>query len=301
MERQACTLGVDIGGTKVAVVVCDERGHVILEDRTPTAVSGGVDPGLAISLELARDVRDRATAKGLDITGIGVGMPEYVDRNGLVTSHEVVDWVTQPTTLFEQLGPTWVESDVRCGALAEATIGAGRELSCFMYVTVGTGLSSSLVIDGKPWSGHRGEAIAIGELPVEGLGSADGTNLEAYASGAGMAARYATHNGAAPASRVIDLATKGDTIAQEIVRSSANALGRALAAMASIVDPEAFVLGGGLGTSGGEWHSYLVEAYQLALHPRPNPPHLLLAKLMEDSGAVGAALLPHTDKKDVAN
>ena len=146
MESQACTLGVDIGGTKVAVVVCDERGRVILEDRTPTAVSGGVDPGLVISLELARDVRDRATAKDLDITGIGVGMPEYVDRNGRVTSHEVVDWVTQPKTLFEQLGPTWVESDVRCGALAEATIGAGRELSCFMYVTVGTGIGGGLVV-----------------------------------------------------------------------------------------------------------------------------------------------------------
>jgi glucokinase len=226
------------------------------------------------------------------VQGIGVGVPEYVSPAGELTSREVMDWDIQPSELFGTLGPVWIESDVRCGALAEARQGAGRELDSFMYVTVGTGLSSTLVVRGAPWMGHRGEAIALGELPVDSFLDVSRINLESFCSGAGMAIRYEALTGQAPEAHLANEAASGDTAAHEVLVSGARALGRALAATAKIVDPAAFVLGGGLGTSRGLWQGELYREYEAAVGPRPGAPPLIQATLGEDSGAIGAALLP---------
>ena len=284
------TLGVDIGGTKVAVVVCDPDGRVVLRDRASTFVGGHRDPGLAISFDVASRLYEKAKSSGLEIDGVGVGVPEYVTADGVLSSNEVMEWTTQPSELFAPLGRLTVESDVRCGAIAEARVGAGRGLNSFMYVTVGTGLSSTFVINGEAWAGQRGEAIAFGEVPVDGLAASDSANLESYSSGAGMAARYREATGIDPESAVAILAARGDAMAHHIATSSAVALGRALSLIARVLDPAAFVLGGGLGTSQGLWRTSLDEAYLAATQSRPNPPPLVTAHLGEDSGAVGAAL-----------
>ncbi len=284
------TLGVDIGGTKVAAVVCDPNGRVVLRDRESTFVGGHRDPGLAISFDVASRLYEKAKSGGLEIDGVGVGVPEYVTADGVLSSNEVMEWTTQPSELFAPLGRVTVESDVRCGAIAEARVGAGRGLNSFMYVTVGTGLSSTFVINGETWAGQRGEAIAFGEVPVDGLVASDSANLESYSSGAGMAVRYREATGIDPASAVAILADQGDPIAHEITTSSALALGRALSLIACVLDPGAFVLGGGLGTSSGLWWKKLGEVYLACSMSRSNPPRLIRATLGEDSGAVGAAI-----------
>ena len=105
-----------------------------------------------------------------------------------------------------------------------------------------------------------------------------------------MAARYFQKTGATSDLAVAILAEQGDSTAYDITTSSALALGRALAQIACVLDPTAFVLGGGLGTSQGLWRTSLEAAYAKATRARPNPPSLLTATLGEDSGAVGAAL-----------
>ena len=190
-------------------------------------------------------------------------------------------------TLGVDIGGTKV-SAVVCDP--EARIGAGRGLTSFMYVSVGTGLSSTFVVNGQTWAGQRGEAIAFGEIPLEGLMSSDSVNLESYSSGAGMAERYREATGADPETAVAILAEQGDDVAYEIAMSSALALGRALSLVARVLDPAAFVLGGGLGASTGLWWTTLAQEFEARSTSRPNPPRLIRAQLGEDSGAVGAAL-----------
>lgn len=288
----ALALGVDVGGTKTRVGVVDSDGALVMLDEVPTAAEGGADPGLRRSLALARVVAEQADAQGLSISAIGVGVPEYVDATGLLRSRDVIGWDVQPLQVFSDLGPLTVESDVRCGALAESAVGAGRDVDSMLYASIGTGISCSLVIAGRPWSGHRGDAIALGELPVQGsIDSGASVTVEEFASGAAIARRYErmTEEIVTGAADVVARAAGHDTRAAGIVESSAMALGAALAWAVHLMDPERVVLGGGLGASGGHWAEVLCDSY--AAHSRPDPPPLITAALGANSAVVGAGLV----------
>lgn len=288
----AIALGVDIGGTKARAALVTAEGSLHLCCETPTAAAGGADPGLTRSLALAIDVVTQSRDQGWQVDAIGVGMPEYVDAHGLLRSRDVMAWDVQPVELFASLGDVVVDSDVRCGALAEARVGAGAGFGSMLYASVGTGISSTLVIDGTPWRGHRGEAIALGELPVErSIDTGTAANLEQFASGAAIARRYARLTGEAPEGGrgVLARADSGDRRAAGVVESAAVALGVALAWAVHLVDPALIVLGGGLGTSGGRWADVVRESY--AARCRPSAPDVVAARLGSDSGVVGAGLI----------
>ena len=314
------TLGLDVGGTKVAGGLVDATGEVLHRLSAPTERDGLRDPGFAVSLPLARRLLDLAAAKGLLVHGIGLGVPEYVAAGGRVTSAEVMGWDAQPAAAFGALGlPVTVQSDVRCGALAEARHGAGRGAGSFLYVSVGTGISSTFVLDGVPWPGARGEAIALGELPVSATLAPGGPpTLEPFASGAAILHRYLAAAERAPAdpdptagepddepvdrplARPIDrpvdgpgidrAATQGDPLAVRVIDSSAQALAAALHSAVALLDPERVVLGGSLGTSNGRWAHALRDGYAALTARRPGAPALVPAALGPDAGIIGAAL-----------
>lgn len=234
---------------------------------------------------------DRARDHGWAIDAVGIGVPEYVDANGLLRSRDVIAWDRQPGDVFSDLGRVVVESDVRCGALAEARVGAGVGLDSMLYASIGTGISSALVIGGELWRGHRGEAIALGELPVDrALDRGSATTLEEFASGAAIARRYSRTTGdlVTGAREVIMRADRGDTRAATIVDSAAHAIGAALAWAVHLIDPERIVLGGGLGSSGGRWADLARRSY--VERSRPESPDIRVADLGADSGVVGAGL-----------
>jgi glucokinase len=300
-------LGVDVGGTKSRAVLLGpdqpDRGGladppdltVVAMDEVPTATSERADPGLGASHALAHRLRDRALEQGLHITGVGIGVPEYV-RGGLLHSDLVLAWTVQPGELFADIAPVTVESDVRCGALAETVLGAGRDSTSMLYASIGTGISSSFVVGGHVWEGHRGEAIALGELPIDrDLDPGVAHTLEEFASGSAIARRYsrATGQQVAGAREVLALAEGHDPRARAIVESAASAIGAALAWAVYLVDPQVVVLGGGLGSSGGWWTQQINERYQRL--SRPSPPPLLPAECGADSGAIGAALASFAD------
>ena len=287
----AVALGVDVGGTKTRVALVDLEGHVIEVSEIPTSVEGGADPGLARSLALARDVTRRAGEQGWAIGGVGVGMPEYVDAAGMLRSRDVMAWDRQPAELFTEWGPVVVESDVRCGALAESLLGAGRGASSMLYVSIGTGISCALVIEGRLWRGHRGEAIALGELPVDRtLDASETTTLEQYASGAAIARRYSHVTGHAVdgAREVLARADAHDIRAERVVEGAATAVGAALAWAVHLLDPQVVVLGGGLGASEGPWCELVGRSY--LERSRPEAPPIVTATLGANSGVVGAGL-----------
>jgi glucokinase len=164
-----------------------------------------------------------------------------------------------------------VESDVRSAAFAEAWIGAGAGCETFVYLTVGTGIAFSLVIDGRPHTGAHGNALILGVPPVESI-----------ASGAALAA----------AAR---LPTAQDVFARpelhELVDAAADELGRAMAWLVNALDPELIVIGGGLGMR-REYRDAATDAMRPHIEARPSREVAVVpAALGAHSGAIGAAAM----------
>ena len=286
------SIGIDIGGTKVLGVTLDANAKILDRERASSLKDGRRDPGLNMSLGVAERLRLRAEERGDVVLSVGIGVPEYVNETGLLTSRLVMEWDVQVLDLFGHLGRVEVESDVRCAAIAESILGAGQSLMSFLYVSIGTGISSCLVFDGEPWRGARGEAIAFGELVVARAKDGGGVTLEEFSSGAGMCRRYtaATGSGVLGAEDLMELAGAGDLEAQEILSTSVHAVGRALTTAVDLLDPSALIVGGGLGTSGGLWWEQVLAEYRAGTAKRPDAPPLLVSALGSDAGAIGAAL-----------
>ena len=225
-------LGVDVGGTKIAAARVDvERGTVLGSRRRSTAPERGPDAVLADCRALVAQMAD-------DVTAVGLAVCELVDPCGRLRSAETVDW--REIDLFATFD--WVESDVRAAALAEARFGAGRDQADFLYVSVGSGISHCLMVDGQPRLGVRGSAIGTG-APL----------VETWSGGLALARR----SGHATAEEAL-----ADPSAAEIVEDGARRLGLALAALVNALDPGALIIGGGLGL-----HDAYRERVEAALRP----------------------------------
>ncbi|HEY8581393.1 MAG TPA: ROK family protein [Capillimicrobium sp.] len=291
-------IALDAGGTKLAGGLARAGGELLVEElRQTPQTADGRDPGLRATLALAADLAAEAGARGLTVVGICAGLPEYVDAGGRLTSCDVLAWEAQPAELLAPLVPGGrcvVEADVRCGALAEGRFGAAAELGTWLYVSLGTGLSSTLVVERQPLRGARGEAIALGELDVPAaVEPVSSGNLEMYCSGEGVRRRYEAASGEDPggALGVAQRAGAGDALAAGTLRSAGRALGRVLAGLVGLLDPEAVVLGGGLGTAPGLLRDELLDAYGRRAGHRPGAPPVLPAALGSRAGLVGAGLL----------
>lgn len=288
---------LDIGGTKIVGALIDPAGWRVLH-RVITATPGtpgAADPGLVATAAVARDLAGRAAAVDHQVRSVGAGFPEYV-ADGRLTSREVIGPSAAPdqvlTGEFGAEAVIMIDSDVRLGASAEARLGAGRGVGSFLYVSWGTGLSSTLVIDGQAWAGAHGEAIALGEFPVP-AGIADGppVGLETFASGAGIAHRDARSGaGMTDGARgVLARAAAGDPAAAAVLDSAARALGAALAAAVRLLDPAAVIFGGGLGSVADLTGRVITEARTRL--PSRSGCRWLPAQLGADSGLFGAAIL----------
>lgn len=249
------------------------------------------------TLALAEALLAEAGSRNLAPRGIGVGVPELVDPTGNITSSHSLAWEGMPVQdVFSRLAPAIVESDVRAGALAEAMYGAGQGYRLFVYVTVGTGISSTLVQDGRPFAGARGNALIMASSPFTTECSVCGTVLnpvlEAYASGPALVARYNRHasRSAGRGEDVTAAAEAGDETAIKVVTSAGEALGNSVGFLVNVMDPEAVVVGGGLGSAGGLfWDSFVAgtRAHIWAENSRRLP--IVAAAMGVDSGLVGAA------------
>ncbi|MCG5213786.1 ROK family protein [Streptosporangium sp. KLBMP 9127] len=283
-------LGIDVGGTKVLGALVHRDGTVRETWSLPSRDERGADPGSEVTLRVAAELAARAGAAGLTITAVGAGFPEYISA-GRLTSDEVVAWREQPGDLLARLLPgipVVIESDVRCGALAEARLGAGAGLRSVLYISWGTGLSHTLVLDGVCVAGRRGEAIALGELGVPSVVDPGWRgNLERYASGQGMAERYTAATGV-PVAGAREL--PGDSTARAVADSAGRALGTVADWLVSLLDPDLVVLGGGLGTSGAEVTRTAARRFAELTARRPLGPRMVTATLGPDAGVIGAAL-----------
>jgi glucokinase len=292
-------IGIDLGGTKIAAAAVDlGSGAVHHRREQSTHPERGVEAVLAdietIATGIARDARRDAAA----IRAIGLGVPELVDPQGRITSSHTLDWSrVSPAEQLQVIAPLVIVSDVHAAARAEAVFGAGRQYRSFVYLTIGSGISSAVVLDGVPLPGARGGALVLtsGSLtvPCEACGDWTEFVLEDYASGLALARRYAAATGNAinGAAAVTAAANAGNPVAREIVDSATVALGSAIGWLVNVIDPEAVVIGGGLGLAGGRYWECLVHNTRTHVwNPDARDLPILPAALGPDSGLIGAAL-----------
>jgi glucokinase len=304
MKQQAkstedrCVIGLDVGGTKVAGgVVSFPYGTILQRQTIPTFPERGGAAVIDDVFELATSLSNQASMQGRQVHGIGLGVCELVDLDGNVTSRQTLDWPGLPIQeRFRSIAPTLVESDVRAAALAEALFGAGKPFGLFAYVTVGTGISHTLVQHGRAFSGARGNAIilASGALtmhcPVCGVRS--DFVLEEFASGQALVARF-NKQSARPVVRgnqIFEAADQGDLVAINVLATGGEALGNMVGFLVNVLDPEAIVIGGGLGMAGGiYWQNLESSARKHIWNEGTRGLPILPAALGVDAGLIGAA------------
>jgi glucokinase len=290
-------IGFDIGGTKISAgVVSLPSGGVSSRRVVPTRAERSGEIILGDVIALAGELRREAARNGMQVSGIGVGVAELVDGEGNVTSGQTIRW--RGLSVREELSgiaPAVVESDVRAAALAEAQFGAGRKFNLFVYITVGTGISSCLVQDGKPYAGARGGALVFASSPLTVTCSECGARLhpvlEDLAAGPALLKRFnAAGSHAGCAEDVLAAAEAGNEAAAAIVVEGAEALGVGVAWLINTLDPEGLVIGGGLGLAGGLYWDHFEKStreHVWAEAARELP--IRKAALGVDAGLIGAA------------
>lgn len=311
--------GVDLGGTKVLAVVIDAAGTVLGQARHPTPADGGPED---VVRAVHGALEEAARAVGLSpskLAGVGVGAPGAVDANAGTLAHvsNVGRGWKEPypvaEALRERVGvPVSLGNDVQVAVAAEYRLGAGRPYRSVLGVWWGTGVGGGLVLDGVPWRG-RGAAGEIGHMVVKPGGARCGCGrrgcMEAYAGRASMErkARKAVCKGETTVLFEL-MARKGrsrltssiwakaleqeDPLATWLIERALRMLGAGLASAINLLDVEAVILGGGLGTRlGPEYAGRIHEAMRPHIFVPERQPPVQVAELGELSGAIGAALL----------
>ena len=279
--------GIDIGGTSVKMGVFDTSAGLLSIERLATA---GI-PAEKVVDGIAEFVNRSA------VELVGVGTAGYVDvKNGTVTA-ENLKWVELPlrSMLEERTGKrVWVDNDANAALMAEYFDGACRGVQTAVQITLGTGVGGALIVNGKPWRGHKNTACEFGHIitHIDGLECACSHKgcFEMYAS-AGALMRYT--NTASVKDVVIGL-EKGDEAIKEGFRVYIHELSVGMISLIMTFNPEVFVIGGGLVSAFGETLLTAIREEVFAefrLRPDLFDGDICLAKHGNDAGMIGAAML----------
>ena len=301
-------VGIDIGGTKIAGGVVADDGRIVERLRVSTPADTG-----ALAQAVADMVSDLATRH--DVHAVGVAAAGYIDRTRSVMLHAPnIDWQNEPLRAeFEsRIGrAVTLENDANAAGWGEYRFGAGQGATDMVMLTLGTGVGGAVVGDGQLLIGANGSAAELGHVRfVRGgrpCGCGQSGCLEQYASGRALqreiadiidageiGARLAAHRGASGIVAGRDLANlldDGDVGALEAIRRVATALGEACGAFQAVLDPELYVIGGGVADLGERLLEPTRIAYETSLPgfgERPTA-RFVAASLGNDAGLVGVA------------
>jgi fructokinase len=300
--------GVDLGGTKTEIAVLAED-EVMLRNRTPTP--GSYEGSLDAIAGLLAEAEARA---GVRAAAVGVGTPGSLSpATGLIRNANSTRLNGRPLDrdLAQRLGrPVRLANDADCFALAEARAGAGRGAASVFGVILGTGVGGGIVAGGRLLAGPNAIAGEWGHnaLPRPGPDETPGPEcwcgrrgcIEAWCSGPGLAADHARRTGErAGAEEIAARAAAGDNAAAETLARHLDRLGRALAGVVNVLDPEVIVLGGGLSNMAG-----LAEGLPEAMRSHVFSDCLLTLvrrhALGDSAGVIGAAWLWRADELEAA-
>lgn len=304
--------GVDIGGTTVKIGLFQTDGKLIEVWEIPTRTE---EQGNFILTDIAKSIENKICERKIakeEVEGIGLGVPGPIDPYGVVQKCVNLGWgildiekeMTELTGLKVKAG-----NDANVAALGEMWQGGGKGYSNIVMVTLGTGVGGGIVINGHILPGIDGAAGEIGHIPMkddeeEPCGCGKKGCLEQYASANGivrMTEQYIKENpqadttlkkmGTYTSKEIFDEAKKGDQVALRMVDEVGKMLGKALASIACVVNPEAFVIGGGMSKAGDILLDVIQKYFrQYAFHAAKDTV-FKQAKLSNKAGVYGAVKL----------
>lgn len=301
--------GIDIGGTTVKMGLFDAEGEMLDKWEIVTRKE---DQGSRILPDIAQSIKEKNEEKGIateDILGIGMGVPGPVTEDGVVLKCANLGWgilsVAEEVQKLTGVATVKVGNDANVAALGEQWKGGGRGFNSIVMVTLGTGVGGGIVMNGKIVTGSRGAAGEIGHITLNlnetrVCGCGKKGCLEQYASATGVmrAARERVANTDQPSmlrdydeitgKEIFDAYKAGDAMATEVVEEFAEYLGLGLANVAQVMDPEAFVIGGGLSKNGPVVAEITRNCYEKHVMFALKEKEFRLAELGNDAGMYGA-------------
>ncbi len=311
-------IGIDVGGTNVKIALVDENGKIIYSNSVPTYAKMGYEYTVNNIKQAIKDLMKETGTDSTSIEGIGFDFPGQVDcETGVVKlAPNIPGWVNVPIAQMiedEFHIPTRIDNDVRCAALGELKFGAGKGCQNFVCITVGTGIGSGLVINGKVVRGAANAAGEIGHIklqmnggPICGCG--DTGCLEAFASGpaiVAMAQDYirggkstkfremaAAEGGEITPYMVAKAAEEGDPVAKRIFEIVGEYIGIGLTSVINLLNPEKVIIGGGVAEAG----DLLFDPIRRTIKERAmvvagNSVEIVPAELGNSAGVIGASML----------
>lgn len=301
-------IGVDIGGTTVKLGLFDKEGCVLEKWEIPTVKD---NHGAGILPDIAASIKERMTSMNIDqddIEGVGVGAPGPIDAEGTVYKAVNLGWdvFNIPKVLNGYLDlPVKAANDANVAAFGEMWQGGGKGHANMVAVTLGTGVGGGIIVNGSILTGATGAGGEIGHIHIEdhepeACGCQNYGCLEQYASATGVVrlAKRRLEKDQEPsilrsqelsAKAVWDAVKTGDPVAIQIAEQFGEYLGKGLAAVAAVANPEVFVIGGGVSKAGDILFDYIRPAYEkYAFHGCRNA-QFALATLGNDAGIFGAA------------
>ncbi|MDH4138963.1 MAG: ROK family protein [Coriobacteriia bacterium] len=310
--RTSYAVGVDVGGTRIAVGLVERKGRIVKDIKILTPSAGPfaiVDEVIDLVQEVSAGVQDS------EIAGIGVGLPAQIDflRQSIefCTNLPLAGIDVRALVMSRIRHQVTLDNDGNLAAFGESRYGAGKGARDFLMLTLGTGVGGGLFVNGEPYRGSRGLGGEIGHMVVQMDGPpcpCGGTgHIESYLGRAALGAKgkevAASYRGRAildeaggdpeeiTAEHVVGAALKGDEAAAQILMEAGVILGRALVGIVNLLNPKLIVIGGGI----GEACPFMVERAaevigEEALAGRRDV-HVVPAELGNDAGVLGAAAL----------
>ncbi len=303
--------GVDLGGTTVKMGYFDTEGNVKDKWEIPTRKENN---GSSILPDIAASIKQKMIEQGMekdDVIGVGIGVPGPVDAKGVIYKAANLGWdvFSVKEELSSLLGGISVEAgnDANVAALGEMWQGGGRGYKNLVAVTLGTGVGGGIIVEGKILTGATGAGGEIGHIHIvdeepDACGCGNHGCLEQYASATGITRlakrrleaddkESVLRGGELSAKAVFDAVKAGDPLAKEVAAQFGHYLGKGLAAVACVVNPEIFVIGGGVSKAGEVLFDYIVEEYKKYVFRGSREVRFALATLGNDAGIYGAAKL----------
>ena len=308
-------IGIDVGGTNVKIALVDNKGKIIYSNSIPTRAEMGYEYTINNMKEAITELIKETKSDPKNIESIGFGFPGQIDyQKGIVRlAPNIPGWVNVPIAeiMEREFGiPTRVDNDVRCAALGELNYGAGQGCDNLICITVGTGIGSGLVINGKLVRGASNAAGEIGHIKLDMnggplCGCGDRGCLEAFASGPSIVALAEEYIKGGKSTKYRELANpditpyivseaakQGDPVAKRIFTIVGEYIGIGLASVVNLLNPEKIIIGGGVAAAGDLLLTPIKESLiKRAMPIAGSAVEIVPAQLGNSAGVIGASLL----------
>ncbi|MBZ4646609.1 MAG: glucokinase [Petroclostridium sp.] len=309
-------IGIDLGGTNIAVGLVDENGTIIHKDSIPTNASRHYSEIIRDMAQLSLKVIEDAGYQLKDIKSIGIGSPGTPNNEkGILVYANNLQFYNVP--MREEMQkyidlPVYIENDANCAALAEAVAGAAKDVNNSITITLGTGVGSGIIINKKIYSGfnYAGGELGHTVIVMDGEQCTCGRKgcWEAYASATGLIRQTreaAVKNPDSIINKLVDgdldkiggktafdAAKKGDPVGQKVVETYIRYLAEGIVNVINAFQPEMLVIGGGICKEGDYLLKPLRELVKDKVYSKDIPQtEIRIAQLGNDAGIIGAAML----------